>query len=77
MVYEDKVKPPDKLLDYKMKKFESGRDKAYDRDLDEMIWELSDYENEEPLDEAEDFQKAVPIEEELVENKRRNARGRA
>ena len=77
MVYEDKVKPPDKLLDDKMKEFESGKDKAYDRDLDEMICELSDYENEEPLDEAEDFQKAVPIEGELVEKKRRTARGRA
>jgi len=77
MAYEEKIKPLDKLLDEKIKEFESGRDKEYDRDLDELIWELGDYENEEPLDEAEEFQKAVPIEEELVEKKRRTARGRA
>jgi hypothetical protein len=77
MAYEEKVRPLDKLFDEKIKAFESGRDKEFDRDLDEMIWELGDYENEEPLNEAEEFQKEVPIEEDLVEKKRRTARGSA
>ena len=77
MAYEEKVRPLDKLFDEKIKAFESGSDKEFDRDLDEMIWELGDYENEEPLNEAEEFQKEVPIEEDLVEKKRRTARGSA
>ena len=68
---DDNVKPLDILLDEKIRAFESGRDKEYDKDLDEMIWELGDFENEEPLPEAEEFQQEVPIEEDLVEKKRR------
>lgn len=74
---DENLKPLDILLDEKMKEFESGRDKVYDKELDEMIWDLGDYENEEPLPEAEEFQKDVPIGEELVEKKRRTAKRRA
>jgi hypothetical protein len=74
---DENVKPLDILLDEKIREFESGRDKEFDKELDEMIWELGDYENEEPLPEAEEFQKEVPIEEELAEKKRRTAKRRA
>ena len=74
---DENVKPLDILLDEKIREFESGRDKEFDKELDEMIWELGDYENEEPLLEAEEFQKEVPIEEELAEKKRRTAKRRA
>ncbi len=65
----DKLKPLDKLLDDKMQEFESGEEKKCDKDLDEMIWKLGDYENEEPLQEAAEFKEAPPIEEQLVEKK--------
>ena len=71
---DDNVKPLDILFDEKIKEFESGGDKEYDRDLDEMIWELGDYENEEPLPEAEEYPEKVPIEEELAEKKRRTVK---
>jgi len=71
---DENVKPLDILFDEKMKEFESGTDKEYDRELDEMIWELGDYGDEEPLPEAEEFPEEVPIEEDLVEKKRRTAR---
>jgi hypothetical protein len=74
---DDNVKPLDILLDEKIRAFESGRDKEYDKDLDEMIWELGDFENEEPLPEAEEFQQEVPIEEDLVEKKRRTIKKRS
>ena len=74
---DDNVKPLDILFDEKIKEFESGGDKKYDRDLDEMIWELGDYENEEPLPEAEEYPEKVPIEEELAEKKRRTVKKRA
>jgi hypothetical protein len=63
----DKVKPLDELLDDKIGEFDGGRDKECDKDLDTLIWELGDYENEEPLSEAEEYSEEVPIEEELVE----------
>ncbi|HVO66025.1 MAG TPA: hypothetical protein VMT12_06015 [Syntrophales bacterium] len=73
----ENVKPLDILLDEKIKEFESGIDKEYDTELDEMIWELGDYETEEPLPEAEEFPEKVPIEEDLVEKKRRTAKKRS
>ena len=69
----DKLKPLDKLLDDNIQEFESGEEKKCDKDLDEMIWKLGDYENEEPLSEAGEFTEAPPIEEELVE--KRNIHG--
>lgn len=73
----ENVKPLDILLDEKIKEFESGIDKEYDTEFDEMIWELGDYETEEPLPEAEEFPEKVPIEEDLVEKKRRTAKKRS
>jgi hypothetical protein len=63
----DKVKPIDELLDDKIREFETGEDKACDKELDNMIWELGDYENEEAPQEAKEFAEEPPIEEELVE----------
>lgn len=65
----DKVKPLDKLLDDQINEFESGRDKACDKEMDKMIWELGDYENEESPMEALEFDDDKPIEEQLVEKK--------
>jgi hypothetical protein len=73
----EKVKPLDKLLGDKIGQFDSGGDRECDRDLDKMIWDLGDFENEEPLLEAEEFEEEPPIEEELIEKKiiaRRNGR---
>jgi hypothetical protein len=69
----ERVKPLDQLLDDKMEAFESGRDKKCDKDLDAMIWELGDFENEEPPQEAEEFAEEPPVEEELIEKKLRIA----
>ena len=77
MPHYERVKPLDAIFNDKSTEFKSGRDRSRDRELDEMIWELGDYENEELLEEAEEFQKKVPIEEDLVQKKRRTARGRA
>jgi hypothetical protein len=65
----DKVKPLDKLLDDQIKEFESGKDRVCDPELDKMMWELGDYENEEPKMEAKEFADDKPIEEDLVEKK--------
>jgi hypothetical protein len=65
----DEVKPLDELMDDTIGKFESGRDRECDKDLDTLIWELGDYENEEPPQEAEEFMDETPIEDELVEKK--------
>jgi hypothetical protein len=65
----DKVKPLDKLFNDQLNEFESGKDKACDREMDKMIWELGDYENEEPPVEALEFGEDKPIEEQLVEKK--------
>ena len=62
----DEVKPLDKLIETKTKELESGRDRVCDKDLDKMVWELGDYENEEPLQDAEEFADEPPIEEEFV-----------
>ena len=63
----DKIKPLDRLFDEKMDEFESGEERACDKDLDTLIWELGDFENEESPQEAKEFEEESPIEEELVE----------
>jgi hypothetical protein len=63
----DKVKPLDELIGDKINEFDSGKDKECDKDLDTLIWELGDYENEEPPQEAEEHMEEVPIEDELAE----------
>ncbi len=63
----DKVKPLDELLDDQIKEFDGGKDRVCDKDLDTMIWELGDFENEEPPQDAEEFGEEQPIEEELME----------
>jgi hypothetical protein len=65
----DDMKPLDKLLDDQIREFDSGEDKACDKDLDMMIWELGAYENEASRQEAEEFAEAQPLEEELVEKR--------
>ncbi len=65
----DKLKPLDKLLNDKISEFESGLDRICDRDLDSQIWELGDYENEEPPLEASEFKEEAPVEEQLIEKK--------
>ncbi len=65
----EKVRPLDELLDDTLKEFDSGEDKECDRDLDKMIWELGDFENEEPLQDAEEFAEEPPLEDELVEKR--------
>jgi hypothetical protein len=76
MAYYERVKPLDTFLNDITREFESGRDRDSDRDLDEMIWELGDYENEEPPMEVLEFGEEVPIEEDLVEKKMRPFRGK-
>ena len=63
----DKVKPLDELMDDTIGEFDSGRDRECDKDLDTLIWELGDYENEEPRQEADEYLDDTPIEDELVE----------
>lgn len=65
----DKIKPLDRLLDDQIKEFDSGKDRVCDKDLDKMMWELGDYENEEPKMEAESFEDEKPMEENLTEKK--------
>lgn len=67
MVRDEKIKPVDKLMNEKIDEFESGTEKERDKDLDKMIWELGDYESQEPPQEAKEFEEPLPIEEELVE----------
>ena len=69
----DKLKPLDKLLDDQVQEFDSGEERKCDKDLDAMIWKLGGYENEEPLQAADEFREEPPIEEELVE--KRNVHG--
>ncbi len=63
----DKVRPLDELLGDNIGEFDSGRDKECDKDLDTLIWELGDYENEEPPQDAEEYMEETPVEDELVE----------
>ena len=65
----DKIKPLDKLLDEKVKEFESGEDRECDKDLDTMIWELGNFEEDEPPQDAGEFAEEPPVEEELVEGR--------
>ena len=73
MVRDEKVKPLDKLMDEKTNEFESGVEKERDKDLDNMIWELGDYENQESPQDAAEFKADPPIEEELGEKELRAA----
>ncbi|MGO9138204.1 MAG: hypothetical protein ACLP9S_18355 [Syntrophales bacterium] len=76
MAYYERVKPFDTFLNDITREFESGRDRGRDRELDEMIWELGDYENEEPLMEVLEFGEEAPVEEELSEKKLRPSHGK-
>ncbi len=67
MIRDEKVKPLDKLMDEKIDEFESGAERERDKDLDNMIWELGDYESQEPPQDAGEFKERPPIEEELAE----------
>lgn len=77
MARYERVKPLDAIFNDKAMEFESGRDRYRDRELDEMIWELGDYENEEPPMEILEFGEEVPIEEELTEKKKMPSRAKA
>jgi hypothetical protein len=72
----DKVKPLDTLIEDKLDAFETGEERGCDKELDKLIWELGDYENEEPPQEAAEFEDEVPIEEELVEGELVSRRSR-
>jgi hypothetical protein len=63
----DRVKPLDELLENITEEYESGRDRVCGKDLDTMIWELGDYENEEPIQEADEYAEETPIEDVLAE----------
>ena len=76
MAYYERVKPLDTFLNDITREFESGRDRYRDRDLDETIWELGNYENEEPPMEILEFGEEPPIEEDLVKKKMRLSRGK-
>lgn len=76
MAYYERVKPLDTFLNDITREFESGRDRYRDRDLDETIWELGNYENEDPPMEIFEFGEEPPIEEDLVEKKMRLSRGK-
>ncbi len=71
MARDEKVKPLDKLLDEKLMEFESGEEAVRDKELDNMIWSLGDYESHEPPQEGENFKETPPIEEDLVEKELR------
>jgi hypothetical protein len=66
----DETKPLDRLILEKTDEFNSGEDRACDKDLDALIWKLGDFENEEPPQEAGEFEDDLPIEEELVEGEK-------
>ncbi len=72
MVQGRKVRPLDKLMKEKIDEFESGDEKQRDKDLDDMIWELGDYESQEPPQDAVEFKEPLPIEEELGEKELRS-----
>ena len=76
MAYYERVKPLDTFLNEITREFESGRDRYRGRELDETIWELGDYENEEPPMKILEFEEKQPIEEDLVEKKKRLSRGK-
>ncbi|MGZ6292458.1 MAG: hypothetical protein ACXWMK_09745 [Syntrophales bacterium] len=76
MAYYERVKPLDTFLNDITREFESGRDRYRYGDRDEMIWELGDYEPEEPLMEVLELGEEVPNEEDLPEKELRPARGK-
>ncbi len=71
MASTNDTKPLDELIEEKTEKFESGTEREHDEDLDEMIWELGDYESQEPPQEAQEFKEAAPVEEDLTEKEMR------
>ncbi len=71
MIRDEKVKPLDKLMNEKIDEFESGEERERDKDLDNMIWELGDYESQEPPQDAAEFKEKPPVEEELAEKELR------
>jgi hypothetical protein len=76
MARYERVIPLDTFLNDITMEFESGRDRDRDRDLDEMIWKLGDYENEEPLMEVLEFGEETPIEEDFSEKELYPSRGK-
>jgi hypothetical protein len=77
MARYERVKPPDTFFNEMMLEFGSGGDRVRDKDFDEMVWELGDYENVEPPMEILEFEPEGPIEEELAEKKKIPARAKA
>ena len=65
----DKVKSLDRLFEDQSEEFVHGTERECDRDLDMMMWKLGDYENEEPPQEAAEYEEEQPIEEELIEKR--------
>ena len=65
----DELKPLDKLLEEQSEAFAQRADRGRDKDLDTMIWKLGDYQNEEPPQDAAEFEEEPPIEEELIEKR--------
>lgn len=67
MAYYERVKPLDTFLNDITREFESGRDRYRDRDIDDMISDLGDYEDEAPLMRVLEFGEEVPLEDDLSE----------
>jgi hypothetical protein len=77
MAYYERVKPLDTFLTDITREFESGRDRYGDRDLDDTISDLGDYEDEEPMMRVLEVGEEVPLEEDLSEKELRPSRGKA
>ena len=71
MIRVKKVKPLDELFQEKTAEFESGVEKHQDKELDSMIWELGDYESQEPPQAAEEFQEEGQLEDDLAQKEER------
>ena len=74
MAYYERVKPIDTFLNEITREFERGRDRYGDRYIDDMIAEISDYEDEEPMMRVLEFGEEVPLEEDLEEKELRPSR---
>jgi hypothetical protein len=77
MAYYERVKPIDTFLNEITREFERGRDRYGDRDLDDMISDIGDYEDEEPMMRVLEFGEEVPLEEDLSEKELRPSRVKA
>lgn len=64
------IRPLDRLIEENSNDFNSGEERECDKDLDAMIWNLNDFENEMPKQEAAEFADDLPIEEDLVEGEK-------